>query len=171
MVRFATNVLLTGLAIALLGILVLLSTQADEAVRRQADLNLRQLRDIAAAIEREALNARNLQTDNDAQLQALGSDLHARVEAIGHDLPSCSRSMSTVSPAREPSRKPAFNSIDPRKPERAEAEPLLRTFAELNQSAARLSDQIEGFREQSDAVSESATSTDCRQSRVRQTVA
>ncbi len=64
MVRFATNVLLTGLAIALLGILVLLSTTADEAVRRQADLNLRQLRDIAAAIEREALNARNLQTDN-----------------------------------------------------------------------------------------------------------
>ncbi len=86
MVRFATNVLLTGLAIALLGILVLLSTQADEAVRRQADVNLRQLRDIAAAIEREALNARNLQTDNDAQLQALGADLHARVEAIGREL-------------------------------------------------------------------------------------
>ena len=41
MVRFATNVLLTGLAIALLGILVLLSTQADEALRRRADLNLR----------------------------------------------------------------------------------------------------------------------------------
>ena len=48
MVRFVTNVLLTGLAIALLGILVLLSTAADEGVRRQADLNLRQLRETAA---------------------------------------------------------------------------------------------------------------------------
>ena len=56
MVRFATNLVLTGFAIALLGILVLLSTQPDEAIRRQADVNLRQLRDIAAAIEREALN-------------------------------------------------------------------------------------------------------------------
>ena len=83
---FRHQLVLTGLAIALLGILVLLSTQPDEAVRRQADLNLRQLRDIAAAIEREALNARNLQTDNDAQLQTLGADLHARVEAIGRDL-------------------------------------------------------------------------------------
>ena len=146
MVRFATNVLLTGLAIALLGILVLLSTQADETLRRQADLNLRQLRDIAAAIEREALNARNLQTDNDAQLQALGSDLHARVEVIGHDLrelfPVDEHGLSRARTIAEA----AFNSIDPRKPERAEAEPLLRTFAELTQSAARLSDQIEGFR-------------------------
>ncbi len=86
MVRFATNVLLTGLAIALLGILVLLSTSADDGIRRQADLNLRQLRETAAAIERETLNARNLQTDNDAQLQLLGNDVRARVEAIGRDL-------------------------------------------------------------------------------------
>ena len=145
MVRFTTNVLLTGLAIALLGILVLLSTQADEAVRRQADLNLRQLRDIAAAVEREALNARNLQTDNDTQLQALGTDLHARVEAIGHDLRELFPSTNTVSRVRTLAEA-GFNSIDPRNPERAAAEPLMRRYAELNQSAARLSDRIEGFR-------------------------
>ncbi len=147
MVRFATNVLLTGLAIALLGILVLLSTTADEAVRRQADTNLRQLRDTAAAIEREALNARNLQTDNGAQLQTLGGDLHMRVEAIGHDLrelfPVDEHGLSRVRTIAEA----GFNSIDPRSPERAEAEPLLRKFAELNQSAARLSDRIDGFRQ------------------------
>ncbi len=147
MVRFATNVLLTGLAIALLGILVLLSTTADEAVRRQADLNLRQLRDIAAAVEREALNARNLQTDNDAQLGVLGSDLHARVEAVGRDLrelfPVDERWLSRMRAVAEA----GFNSIDPRSPERAEAEPLARRYAELNQSAARLSDRIQGFRE------------------------
>lgn len=147
MVRFATNVLLTGLAVALLGILVLLSTTADEGIRRQADLNLRQLRDIAAAIEREALSARNLQTDNGTQLQTLGTELHTRVEAIGHDLSelfptdeSTLASMRTVAEA-------GFNSIDARSPERAESEPLLRRFAELNQSAARLSDRIEGFRD------------------------
>ena len=116
MVRFATNVLLTGLAVALLGILVLLSTTADEGIRRQADLNLRQLRDIAAAIEREALSARNLQTDNETQLQTLGAELHARVEAIGHDLSELFptdegtlASMRTVAEA-------GFNSIDARSP-------------------------------------------------------
>ena len=115
-------------------------------MRRQADLNLRQLRDIAAAVEREALNARNLQTDNDAQLQALGTDLHARVEAIGHDLrelfPVDEHGLSRVRTLAEA----GFNSIDPRNPERAAAEPLMRKYAELNQSAARLSDRIEGFR-------------------------
>jgi two-component system, NtrC family, sensor kinase len=146
MVRFATNLVLTGLAIALLGILVLLSTQPDEAIRRQADVNLRQLRDIAAAIEREALNARNLQTDNDTQLQALGTDLHARVEAIGRNLrelfPVDEDGLARVRTVAEA----GFNSIDPRNPERAEAEPLMRKFAELNQSSARLSDRIEAFR-------------------------
>ena len=147
MVRFATNVLLTGLAIALLGMLVLLSTSADEAVRRQADLNLRQLGETAAAIEREALNARNLQTDNDAQLLSLGNDVHARVESIGRDLhelfPADPNGVSRLRTIAEA----GFNSIDPRNPERAEAEPLLRKYAELNQSAARLSDRVAAFRD------------------------
>ncbi len=147
MVRFATNVLLTGLAVALLGILVLLSTTADEGIRRQADVNLRQLRDIAAAIEREALNARNLQTDSDAVLKRLGADLHSRVESIGHDLrelfPVDENGLSRIRTIAEA----GFNSIDARSPERAQAEPLLRKVAELNQSAARLADRIEGFRD------------------------
>ena len=45
MLRFVTHIALTALAIALLGILVLLSTNADDELRRQADQNLRQLRD------------------------------------------------------------------------------------------------------------------------------
>ena len=114
MVRFAANLLLTGIAIALLGVLVLLSTTSDEGVRRRADVNLRQLRDIAAAIEREALNARNLQLDNDAKLRALGSALHAGVEAIGPDLhqlfPAEPRGLSRARTIAEA----AFNSIDPR---------------------------------------------------------
>ena len=147
MVRFVTNVLLTGLAIALLGILVLLSTAADEGVRRQADLNLRQLRETAASIEREALNARNLQVDNDAQLLSLGNDVHTRVESIGRDLhqlfpadPSGLARMRRVAEA-------GFNSIDPRQSEGAEAESLLRKFAELNQSSARLADRVAAFRD------------------------
>src|SRR5512147_2103040 len=147
MVRFVTNVLLTGLAIALLGVLVLLSTAADEGARRQADLNLRQLRETAASIEREALNARNMQVDNDAQLLSLGSDVHARVESIGRDLhqlfpadPGGLARMRSIAEA-------GFNSIDPRQSEGAEAEPLLRKFAELNQSSARLADRVAAFRE------------------------
>ena len=41
----------------------------------------------------------------------------------------------------------AFNSIDPRSPERTDAEPLLREYAQLYQSAARLADRLDGFRE------------------------
>ncbi len=147
MVRFAANLLLTGIAIALLGVLVLLSTTSHEGERRRADVNLRQLRDIAAAIEREALNARNLQLDNDAQLQALGSGLHAGVEAIGPDLhqlfPAEPRGLSRARTIAEV----AFNSIDPRSGERTGPEELLREYAQLNQSAARLSDRVDGFRE------------------------
>ena len=147
MVRFATNVLLTGLAIALLGILVLLSTTADEAVRRQADLDLRQLRETAAAIERDALSSRNLQMDNGAGLRSLDRDVRVRVESIGRDLhqlfpvdPNGLARMRTIAEA-------GFNSIDPRNQERVEAEPLLRKLAALNQSAARLSDRVTAFRE------------------------
>lgn len=146
MVRFATNVVLTGLAIALLGILVLLSTAADEGVRRQADRNLRQLRETAASIEREALNARNLQVDNDAGLLSLGNDVHARVESIGRDLhqlfpadPGGLARMRMIAEA-------GFNSIDPRQSEGAEGESLLRKFAEVNQSAARFADRVAAFR-------------------------
>ena len=45
-VRLATHVVLTGIALALLGVLLLLSTSVDEAARRRSDLNLRQLHDI-----------------------------------------------------------------------------------------------------------------------------
>jgi len=147
MVRFVTNLLLTGLAIALLGILVLLSTTADEGVRRQADLNLRQLRDIAAAFERETLNARNLHTDSDGVLNALGRDLHIRVEAVGRDLHELFPAEQDTLAQMRTIAEAGFNSIDPRAPERAEAEPLLRKYAELNQSAARLSKRVEGFRD------------------------
>jgi signal transduction histidine kinase len=147
MVRFATNVLLTGLAIALLGILVLLSTSGDYEVRRQADLNLRQLRDTAAAIEREALNSRNLQTDNDAQLQSLAADVHARVESIGRDLHQLFPADPSGLARSRAIAEAAFNSIDPRSSERAEAESLLRKYAEVNQSAARLSDRVAAFRD------------------------
>ena len=147
MLRFVTNIALTGLAIALLGVLVLLSTNADDRLRRQADQNLRQLREIAAEIERDALDSRNLQVDNDKQLQSLGADVHTRVEAIGRDLrvlfptdPSWGARFRALAEA-------AFNSIDRRRSERAEAEALQRKFAELNQSAARLGDRIDGFRD------------------------
>ncbi len=147
MVRFAANLLLTAIAIALLGVLVLLSTTSDDGVRRRADVNLRQLRDIAAAIEREVLNARNLQIDNDAKLRALGHALHAGVEAIGPDLhqlfPAEPRGLARARAIAEA----AFNSIDPRSPERTGPEALLREYAEFNQSAARLGARIDGFRE------------------------
>ncbi len=145
--RFVTNLVLTGLAIALLGVLVLLSTTADEGVRRQADFNLRQLRDVAAEIERQALDARNLQIDDGAQLQALGDEMHARAEAIGRDLtilfpidPPWTARLRALAEA-------GFNSIDRRNPERADAEALQRKFAELNQSGARLAGRVAGFRE------------------------
>jgi two-component system, NtrC family, sensor kinase len=145
MVRLAANVVLTGIAIALLGILVLLSTSVDEDARRRADFNLRQLRDIGAAVEREALNARNLKVDNGAALRALRADLHTSTEAIGRDLrllfptdPELSRRIRTGS-------ETAFNSIDSRRPDLADSALLSRKFAELDQSTRRLGDRIDTF--------------------------
>ena len=147
MLRFVTNIALTALAIALLGILVLLSTNADDELRRQSDQNLRQLRETVAEIEREALDSRNLQIDDDKQLQTLGADVHARVETIGRDL----RVLFPIDPpwrARfRAMAEAAFNSIDRGRSERAASDVLQRKFAELNQSAARLGDRIDGFRE------------------------
>ena len=73
--------------------------------------------------------------------------MHARVESIGRDLhqlfpvdPSGLARMRSIAEA-------GFNSIDPRESERAEAEPLMRKFAELNQSSARLADRVDAFRD------------------------
>jgi two-component system, NtrC family, sensor kinase len=147
MMRLATHVVTTGIALALLGVLVLLSTSVDDGARRQTDLNLRQLRDVDAAIEREALNARNMQIDNGATLQGFAANLRTSIDAVGRDLtvlfpatPDLSRRIRAVVEA-------GFNSIDPRRRELADAEPLARKFAELDQSADRLLNRVEAFRQ------------------------
>src|SRR3954469_9820592 len=112
MLRYVTNVVLMALAIALLGVLVLLSTTADDRLRRQADLNLRQLRDVAAEIEREALDARNLKVDNGPHPQGLGADMHARIEAIGRDLTILFPVDTAWLPRLRGHAEGAFNSID-----------------------------------------------------------
>jgi signal transduction histidine kinase len=145
MVRLATNVVLTGIAVALLGILVLLSTSVDEGARRRADLNLRQLREIGSAVEREALNARNLKVDNAATLAALGVDLHTSTEAVGRDLrllfPASPDLLRKIRSAAEA----AFNSIDSRHNDLADSALLARRFAELNQSTDRFADRVDAF--------------------------
>jgi two-component system, NtrC family, sensor kinase len=145
MVRLAANVVLTGMAIALLGILVLLSTSVDDGARRRADLNLRQLRDIGAAVEREALNARNLKVDNGAALRALRADLHTSTETIGRDLRLLFPTDPDLSRRIRAGAEAAFNSIDSRHPDFADSQLLARKFAELNQSTARLVDRIDTF--------------------------
>ncbi len=145
MVRLATNVVLTGIAIALLGVLVLLSTSADEGARRNADLVLRQLRDASGAAEREALNARNLQLDNSATLQQISTELQAATEAVGRDLTQLFPVDPDLWHRVRAGLDSAFNSIDSRRIEVADGEQLARQFAALRQSTARLVDRIDSF--------------------------
>ena len=87
MVRLVTNVVLTGIAVALLGILVLLSTSVDESARRRADLNLRQLREIGGAVERDDGQARRecLVSDDRRPFEQRREDEHVRQgQVIGH---------------------------------------------------------------------------------------
>src|SRR5512139_159253 len=86
MMRLVLNLVLTGLALALLGILVLLSTTADDEVRRSFDQSMRQLRELGLAVERDTLNARNLNVDQSQPLASLATELRGAVTTVGHDL-------------------------------------------------------------------------------------
>jgi len=145
MVRLVANVVLTGIAVALLGVLVLLSTSVDEGARRRADLNLRQLREIGSAVEREALNARNLKVDNAATLAALSGDLHTSTEAIGRDLRLLFPANPDLSREIRRGAESAFNSIDSRHNDLADGAVLARRFAELHQSTDRFAGRIDAF--------------------------
>jgi two-component system NtrC family sensor kinase len=146
-VRLATHVVLTGIALALLGVLLLLSTSVDEAARRRSDLNLRQLHDIDAAIAREAVNARNMQLDNAGTLKGYAADLRKSVDAVGRDLAMVFPGTPDFEHRVRAAVESAFNSIDPRRRELADAELLSRKFAELDQSANRLLERLDGFEE------------------------
>ncbi len=146
MVRFVFNLSMTGLAIALLGILVLLSTTVDEDVRRHFDQSVRQLRDLGLAIERETLNARNLNVDQDARLSNLQTELRASVDAIGKDLAVLYPTEATPSQRFRAASERGFNSIDSRQQEHSSADEIWSRFVTLDQSTRWFADRTDAFR-------------------------
>jgi len=146
MVRFALNLLLTATAVALLGMLVLLSTTADEDVRRHLDQTLRQLRDVGVAIERDAFNARNLNVDRTNRLESLERDLRAGIEGVSRDLGVLYPSDPSTAQRFRAGAEVAFNSIA------AEAGPdrdeLWRGFVALDQSTRWFADKAATFSRQ-----------------------
>jgi signal transduction histidine kinase len=85
MVRTTANILLAMAAVALLGVLVLLSTAPGDPHRR-LDASLRQAADIVQAIERELVNMRTLNVDGRDRLSALSDALDSALQRIGADL-------------------------------------------------------------------------------------
>ncbi len=146
MVRFIFNLTMTGLAIVLLGILVLLSTSVDEDVRRNFDQSMRQLRDIGLAIERETLNARNLNVDRDVRLAHLENELLARVDAIGKDLATLYPAERNALQAFRAGAERAFNAIDSVAFEANGHDAVWSKFVALDQSARWYADRTDTFR-------------------------
>ena len=145
MLKYVLNVLMTALAVLLLGMLVLLSTTADDDVRRRLDHSLRQLRDIGLSIEREALQARNLNVDNGPRLTAMEGELRRRVNGVGQDLSRLYQADGDPLHTVRESAVALFNAID--SGQRAVSNPdlILRKVAELDQSAGWLGDRVGGF--------------------------
>jgi signal transduction histidine kinase len=145
MLKYVLNVLMTASAVLLLGMLVLLSTTVDDDVRRRLDHSLRQLRDIGLGIEREALNARNLNVDNGTRLLSMEAELRRSVNGVGQDLSGIYQADGEWLPAVRESAVRLFNSID--SGQRAVSNPdlVLRKVAELDQSAGWLGDRVGAF--------------------------
>lgn len=146
MVRFVFNLSMTGLAIVLLGILVLLSTTVDEDVRRHFDQSIRQLRDLGLAIERETLNARNLNVDHDARLSNLQSQMRASVDAVGKDLGVLYPTEPTTGKRFRDTSERVFNSIDSSEHEQTTIDEIWNRFVTLDQSTRWFADRTDTFR-------------------------
>ena len=146
MVRFVFNLSMTGLAIALLGVLVLLSTNVDEDVRRHFDQSVRQLRDLGLAIERETLNARNLNVDHDSRLSSLQSQMRASVDAVGKDLGVLYPTEPSASQRFRAASERAFNSIDDSPYQHTSADEIWNKFVTLDQSTRWFADRTDTFR-------------------------
>ncbi len=146
MVRFVFNLSMTGLAIALLGVLVLLSTNVDEDVRRHFDQSVRQLRDLGLAIERETLNARNLNVDHDARLSSLQSQMRASVDAVGKDLGVLYPTEPSASQRFRAASERAFNSIDDSPYQHTSVDEIWNKFVTLDQSTRWFADRTDTFR-------------------------
>jgi len=144
MLRLSINLALTGLALVLLGMLVLLSTSADESVWRRFDASLRQMRDLGVTVEREAINARNLNLDQEQRLAKLEADLRTGIEAVSRDLgvlyPAQPSAMARVRGAAAR----AFNSIQSEHSVGRDA--IWAKFVALDQSTRWFVDTTDGFR-------------------------
>jgi signal transduction histidine kinase len=144
MIRLVLNLVLTGLAIALLGVLVLLSTTPEEAVRRSFDQSMRQLRELGMAVERDALNARNLNLEQSERLKSLERQLVGAIESVSRDLGVLYPAEPATTARARALAETAFNSIGPDRG--VERDFIWRQFVALDQASRWFADRTSAFR-------------------------
>jgi two-component system, NtrC family, sensor kinase len=159
MARTTINVLLTCVAVALLGVLVLLSTASNDAQRR-LDLSLRHVSDVVQSVERELVNMRNLNIDSRDRLAALSETLDGALRQAANDLALGYPPKPNFLQAMRSRIMRGFNSIGAGEVSAIPPERMSRDFAALLRQADRLRYQIAGFAEhygQFQTLSDAAT--------------
>src|SRR5262245_27261919 len=144
MVRAIGNALLTVAALALLGLLVLLSTSAEDDAQRRVDHVLRQLRDAAIVAEREVLDARNLDHDSTSTLVDVSRSLKTGLSQLGADLQPLYRTDHFTDTFTSRARR-VFNSIDSRAAADVEPEIVWQELAALDQATRWYIERLESF--------------------------
>ena len=144
MVRAIGNAFFTVAAVALLGLLVLLSTSAEDDAQRRVDHVLRQLRDAAIVAEREVLDARNLDHDSTPTLVQVARSLNTGIAQIGADLKLLYQADDFAETFTARTRR-VFNSIDARTTAAVEAETVWNELAALDQSTRWYIERLESF--------------------------
>jgi signal transduction histidine kinase len=155
MIRLGLNLVSTALALVLLGILVLLSTTPDEDVRRSFDAAMRSLRDLGMAVERDALNARNLNLDQDARLRELEDELRTSIESVSRDLGVLYPAEPDAGQRFRAGAEAAFNSIGPERG--VDRDAIWSKFVALDQSTRWFVDKTNAFRRHHAAFLENRT--------------
>ncbi len=145
MVRPAANIVAIFLALALLGLLLLVSSGGDDGVQRGLDQNLRNLRELGAGMQSEVVTADRLEVDITSRFEEIDQEFGAVAASLEQQrLKLFPAEPGALSPWRDMSFT-LFNLIDSSGTERADEAAYDYQFDKLTASADTLRSRVRGF--------------------------
>jgi two-component system, NtrC family, sensor kinase len=143
--RHVSNSLGIALALALLAVLLLVSSGGDDRQQRVIDHTLRELRELATAMQSETVTADGLELDPTDRFRALQLAFGNAVRALDAQADTLVRDQNgTLRQARELAFR-VFNVADAAAPERVHPRAMADRLAGIGQQSRAFSDDVRAF--------------------------
>ncbi len=145
MLRPAANLLGATMALALLGILLLVSSGSDDRRQQLLDYGLREIREMGSAMQSEVVTADSLELDVSERFRALGLAFDTVVRQL--DETAGSLQQDDQAPLQRPRMLAfeLFNSIDESASRRTATDELARRLSHLMNEGRALHDGVSAF--------------------------